>query len=78
MSSMKCQNNLFFLCKTAIVFCLNVRYSEFNLVCQACIQRMGAGKVQEFETISYPTLRSYENVGTFFNLLETCILLAPC
>jgi hypothetical protein len=34
--------------------------------------------VQEFETVSCPTLRSYEKVGEFPNPLVTCILLTPC
>jgi len=41
-------------------------------------QRLGAGKVQEFETFHCPTLRSYEKARTFPNPLDTCILLAPC
>jgi hypothetical protein len=41
-------------------------------------QRLGAGKVQEFETFHCPTLRSYEKAEMFPNPLDTCILLAPC
>jgi hypothetical protein len=40
--------------------------------------RLGVGKVQEFETVHCPTLRSYEKVGELPNPLKTCILLTTC
>jgi len=34
--------------------------------------------VQEFETISYPTLQSFKKPINLSKLLNTCILLTPC
>jgi len=42
------------------------------------LQRLGVGKVQEFETVSCPTLRRYEKAIKLPNSLATCILLTPC
>jgi hypothetical protein len=59
-------------------FVSNYSLSEGFPVFQPCAQRLGVGKVQEFETISCPTLRSYEKAKKFPNPLKTCILLTPC
>jgi hypothetical protein len=41
-------------------------------------QGLGVGKVQEFETVHCPTLRSYEKAAKFPNTQIACILLTPC
>jgi len=59
-------------------FVSNYSLSEDFPVFQPCAQRLGAGKVQEFETFHCPTLRSFGKARMFPNPLDTCILLAPC
>jgi hypothetical protein len=41
-------------------------------------QGLGVGKVQEFETVLCPTLRSYKKAGMFPNPLKNSILLTRC